>query len=159
MRIALYQPDIPQNAGAIFRLGACFDIAIDIIEPCGFPLSDSKLRRAGMDYLAQVTWQRYQSWENFLENRPPGRLILMTTRGATALTDFVFADDDILVMGQESAGVPDSVHAAIPDRVVIPLAAGTRSLNMAMTAGIAAHEALRQTGGLRTITTDLKNGG
>ncbi|MEK9595873.1 MAG: tRNA (cytidine(34)-2'-O)-methyltransferase [Rhodospirillaceae bacterium] len=156
MRIALYQPDIPQNVGAIFRLGACFDIAIDIIEPCGFALSDSKLRRAGMDYMAQVKWHRYQSWENFLETRSAGRLVLMTTRGATALTDFTFAADDILIMGRESAGVPESVHAAITDRVVIPLAAGTRSLNMAMAAGIAAHEALRQTGGFHGILSALK---
>lgn len=148
MRLALFQPDIPQNLGAAVRLAACLGAPLDVIEPCGFPLSDKALKRAALDYgpLAQV--RRYPSWAGFLGGRPPGRLVLLTTRGAKSLYDFAFAADDILLMGRESAGVPEEVHAAAGARVLIPLAAGARSLNVVNAAAIALAEALRQTGQL-----------
>lgn len=146
MRIALYQPDIPQNTGTILRLAACFGVAVDIIEPCGFALSDSRMRRAGMDYVDHVDWQRHNSWERFREDRAPGRLVLLTTRADTSLQNFTFSENDTLLFGQESAGVPDAVHAAADARVLIPMRAGLRSLNIAVSASIALWEALRQTG-------------
>lgn len=147
MRIALYQPDIPQNAGAILRLAACLGLAVDIIEPCGFVWEDKRLRRAGMDYrdLASVT--RHDSWAAFQARGPQGRRVLLTTARATPLPGFGFRDDDILLLGRESAGVPESVHAAADARVTIPQVAGTRSLNVATAAAVVAGEALRQTGG------------
>jgi len=148
MRLALYQPDIPQNTGTILRLGACMDVAVDIIEPCGFPFSDKSLRRAGMDYLDQVDVTRHLSWEDFLESpgNKPGRIVLLTTRGSTAYTDFGFLKDDILLLGRESAGVPEEVHNAADARIKIPMAAGVRSLNIAVAAAMVLGEALRQTG-------------
>ena len=146
MRIALYEPDIPQNTGAILRLGACMGVAVDIIEPCGFALTDAKMRRAGMDYIDRLEWRQHRSWSAFLAAPPPGRVVLLTTGGAAALTAFPFAPTDTLLMGSESAGVPATVHDAVDARVAIPQAAGTRSLNVAMAAAIATHEALRQTG-------------
>ncbi len=146
MRIALYEPDIPQNTGAILRLGACMGVAVDIIEPCGFALTDAKMRRAGMDYIGRLEWCCHRSWSAFLAAPPPGRVVLLTTGGAAALTAFPFAPTDTLLMGSESAGVPATVHDAVDARVAIPQAAGTRSLNVAMAAAIATHEALRQTG-------------
>src|ERR1700691_5772029 len=113
LRLALYQPDIPQNAGSLMRLCACLGVAMDIIEPCGFLLSDRNFRRAGMDYLKQADIRRHESWSQFRDNFPassPGRLILLTTRGDRAYTDFAFAADDTLMVGRESAGVPDAVH-------------------------------------------------
>jgi tRNA (cytidine/uridine-2'-O-)-methyltransferase len=146
MRLALYQPDIAPNAGAMLRLCACLGVAADIVEPCGFVWSDTKLKRAGMDYLDQVTVCRHASWEVYQAARGPGRLVLLTTRGDVALPDFRFRADDTLMVGRESAGVPDEVHAAADARLVIPMAPGPRSLNVALAAALALGEALRQTG-------------
>jgi len=146
MRLALYQPDIPQNTGAMLRLAACLGVAVDLIEPCGFVWSDAKLKRAGMDYLGGVALRRHASWEAFLGRHGPGRLVLLTTRGETALPDFSFRPDDILMVGRESVGVPVEVHEAAATRLVIPMAPGMRSLNVALAAALALGEALRQTG-------------
>ncbi|MDH3228750.1 MAG: tRNA (cytidine(34)-2'-O)-methyltransferase [Alphaproteobacteria bacterium] len=148
MRLALYQPDIPQNTGAVLRLAACMGIGADIIEPCGFVWSDRHLRRAGMDYLDRVMLKRHESWPAFLQGRAgSGRLVLLTTRGSIAHTEFAFRADDTLLLGRESAGVPDDVHAAADARIRVPLAAGARSLNVAMAAAMVLAEALRQCGG------------
>lgn len=149
MRLALYQPDIPQNAGAMLRLAACMGISVDIIEPCGFVLDDRRLRRAGMDYLDRVSLTRHVSWNRFAESRrnSPGRLALLTTRASVRYVDFRFAPDDTIMVGRESAGVPDAVHAAADVRLLIPMANGVRSLNVALSAAMVLGEALRQTGG------------
>jgi len=147
MQLALYQPDIPQNAGGILRLGACLDLAVHIIEPCGFLWEGKRLRRAGMDYRALARVTRHGSWDRFQAEGPAGRRVLLTTAGATPLPAFAFQPDDILLLGRESAGVPPAVHAAADARVVIPQAPGTRSLNVVTAAAIVAAEALRQTGG------------
>jgi tRNA (cytidine/uridine-2'-O-)-methyltransferase len=151
MRLALFQPDIPQNLGAALRLAACLGVGVDVIEPCGFPLSDAAIRRSALDYgtLAQVT--RHAGWADFLEySKRYGRLVLFTTRGADPLPGFAFRPDDVLLFGRESAGVPDEVHAAADARVCIPLVAGARSLNVVTAAAIALGEALRQTNGFPT---------
>jgi tRNA (cytidine/uridine-2'-O-)-methyltransferase len=147
MRIALYQPDIPQNTGAILRLAACFRVSVDVIEPCGFVWDDRRLRRAGMDYLELAQLRRHNSWLDFQQNRTPGRLILLTTRARTSHLAFDFRPDDILLLGRESAGVPDAVHDAVTDRLRIPLASEARSLNVALAAAIVLGEGLRQTDG------------
>ena len=153
MRIALYQPDIPQNTGAIMRLAACLGVALDLIEPAGFLLGDRRLKRAGMDYLDLLDLTRHRSWAAFLERRPAGhRLILLTTRAAVPYHRFVFEPDDSLLLGRESAGVPDEVHAAADARLRIPMRAGARSLNVALAAALVLGEALRQTGGLPAET-------
>jgi tRNA (cytidine/uridine-2'-O-)-methyltransferase len=146
IRLALYEPDIAPNVGTILRLAACFDLGVDIVEPCGFVWSEPKLRRAGMDYLDRVDLVRHTSWTRYMAASRPPRLVLLTTKGATPLPDFRFAPGDTLLLGRESAGVPDAVHDAADSRVVIPVAAGARSLNVAIAAGIAAGEALRQLG-------------
>jgi tRNA (cytidine/uridine-2'-O-)-methyltransferase len=148
MRIALFQPDIPQNTGTILRLCACLNVEAHIIEPAGFPVSDRHFRRAGMDYLDQVTIQRHDSWAKFEQWRceKEFRLILFSTRGALPYLDHRYEVDDILLFGRESAGVPDEVVAAADARLVIPIAPGLRSLNVAMAAAMALGEALRQTG-------------
>ncbi len=150
MRLALYQPDIPPNAGTMLRLAACMGVAVDLIEPCGFPFGARNrprdLRRAGMDYLDRVVLTRHASWPAFLSARQPGRLILLTTRAESAYTGFRFAGDDILLVGRESAGVPEAVHAAADARVSVPMAAGCRSLNVAVAAAMVLGEALRQAG-------------
>jgi len=148
MRIALFQPDIPQNTGTILRLCACLDVEAHIIEPAGFPVSDRHFRRAGMDYLDQVTIVRHVSWPKFEQWRAKKalRLVLFTTKGASAYLDHRFADTDILLFGRESAGVPDDVAAAADARLVIPVRPGLRSLNVAMAVAMALGEALRQTG-------------
>ncbi|HEX3861600.1 MAG TPA: tRNA (cytidine(34)-2'-O)-methyltransferase [Stellaceae bacterium] len=149
MRLALFQPDIPQNTGALLRLAACFAVPVDLIEPFGFLFDDRRVRRAALDYVAQVAIHRHISWNAFVAVRDPGsRLVLLTTHGATSLYDFAFAAGDTLLLGRESAGVPDFVHAAAFARVVIPLQIGARSLNVAMAGAIALAEALRQTGQL-----------
>jgi tRNA (cytidine/uridine-2'-O-)-methyltransferase len=148
MRIALFQPDIPQNTGTILRLCACLDVEAHIIEPAGFPVSDRHFRRAGMDYLDQVTIVRHDSWTAF-EQWHAGigaRLLLFTTKGARPYLDHRYADTDILLFGRESAGVPDAVAAAADARLVIPIKPGLRSLNVAMAAAMAIGESLRQTG-------------
>ena len=149
MRLALFQPDIPQNLGAAIRLGACLGAPVDVIEPCGFPISDRALRCAAMDYALIADMARHSGWSLFrTESASRGnRLVLFTTRGATPLTTFRFRPDDVLLFGRESAGVPDEVHEAADARLVIPLVAGARSLNVVTAAAIALGEALRQTGG------------
>ena len=147
MRLALFEPDIPQNAGAMLRLAACLDVGVDVIEPTGFLWSDRRLKRAGLDYVEWSRVTRHASWDAFQAARR-GRLVLLTTRGEIAHHRLAFRPDDVLLMGRESAGVPEHVHAAADARIVIPIAAGRRSLNVAQAAAIALSEALRQTGGL-----------
>ncbi|MDA9492285.1 MULTISPECIES: tRNA (cytidine(34)-2'-O)-methyltransferase [unclassified Bradyrhizobium] len=146
MQIALFQPDIPQNTGTILRLCACLGLDAHIIEPAGFPVSDRHFRRAGMDYLDHVSIVRHVSWPQFEEWRAAQgcRLLLFTTRAATDYRDFRYQTSDILLFGRESAGVTDAVVEAADARLVIPIAPGLRSLNVAMTAAMAAGEALRQ---------------
>lgn len=145
MRLALYQPDIAQNAGAMLRLAACLDLPVDVIEPCGFVFGDAKLRRAGMDYLDHVELVRHISWAAF---RPtvPGRLVLLTTKGSILYTDAAFRPDDTLMVGRESAGVPDEVRDSADLRLRIPMRRGLRSLNVALAAAMVLGEAMRQTG-------------
>jgi tRNA (cytidine/uridine-2'-O-)-methyltransferase len=145
MRLARYQPDIPQNADALIRLGACLVVGIDLIEPLGFILDDRRLKRAHMDYLEHVRITRHGSWEQFLVTKEPGRLVLLTTRGDSRYTDFRFKPDDILLLGRESAGVPEEVHRQAAARVRVPLRPGLRSLNVAIAAAMVLGEALRQT--------------
>jgi tRNA (cytidine/uridine-2'-O-)-methyltransferase len=147
MRIALYQPDIPQNTGTVLRLCACLGIEAHIIEPTGFPSSDLAFRRAGMDYLEAVALTRHASWRDFEIWRQlrPCRLILFTTKATLSYLDFSFADDDVLLFGRESAGVTEAVHSAADARLLIPMRPGMRSLNVAIAAALAAGEALRQT--------------
>ena len=147
MRLVLFQPDIPQNTGTILRLAACLGVPVDIVEPSGFVWSEPRLRRAGMDYLELAAVVRHASWEAFLATRGPGRLVLLTTRGATPLAEARFAAGDHLVLGRESAGVPDAVHDLADLAVRVPMVPGARSLNVAVTAGMVLAEALRQTGG------------
>jgi tRNA (cytidine/uridine-2'-O-)-methyltransferase len=153
MRIALYQPDIPQNAGTILRLCACLKVEAHIIEPAGFPVSDRHFRRAGMDYLDQVRIVRHDCWAAFERWRTESglRLVLFSTKAAQPYLDHAYSDDDILLFGRESAGVPDEVAAAADARLVIPVAPGMRSLNVAVSVAMALGEALRQTGGLTTL--------
>jgi len=147
LRLALFEPDIPQNTGALLRLAACFGVEVDLIEPFGFVFDDRRLRRALLDYAARVRLNRHASWMAFIAAREPNsRLVLLTTHGATPLHRFAFAATDTLLLGRESAGAPDFVHDAAAARVVIPLQVGNRSLNVAMAGAIALYEALRQTG-------------
>lgn len=147
-RIALYQPDIAGNTGTILRFAACMGLAVDVIEPAGFDLSDRNLRRAGMDYLEMAALTRHVDWARFEEwRRDEGRrLVLLSTVAAIPYTDFAFAARDIILLGRESAGVPDIVHDAADARLLIPMQAGARSLNVALSAAMAAGEALRQLG-------------
>ena len=146
MRLALYQPDIPQNTGAILRLAACFGLPVDIVEPAGFVLDDKRMRRAGMDYIDQVEMRRHSSWDAYLSARAGGRLILLTTTGAMPHTECRFEASDTLLLGRESAGVPPEVHERADVRLRIPMRPGLRSLNVAMAAAIVAGEAMRQLG-------------
>jgi tRNA (cytidine/uridine-2'-O-)-methyltransferase len=146
LRLALFEPDIPQNTGALLRLAACFGVPVDLIEPCGFLLDDRRFKRAGLDYAAQCHIVRHASWGRFLVDRDPlSRLVLMTTSGAEPVHRFAFAADDTILLGRESAGVPPAVHGAAAARVVIPLRPPARSLNVALAGAIALAEALRQT--------------
>ena len=149
MRLALYQPDIPQNTGALLRFAACMGIPVDIIEPCGFLLDDRRLRRVGMDYLERVDITRHVSWRRFAESgaESGGRLVLLTTTGDIPYPQYRFRADDTLLVGRESAGAPAEVHAAADARLLIPMADGVRSLNVALAAAMVMGEALRQTGG------------
>jgi tRNA (cytidine/uridine-2'-O-)-methyltransferase len=148
MRIALYQPDIPQNAGTIIRTAACLGLAVDLIEPCGFVLSDRHFRRAGLDYLAAATIVQHANWAAFrAAYQAPTRLVLLTTRVECVYTQFGFRDTDILLAGRESGGVPAEVHAQVEARVCIPIRPETRALNVAVAVAIVLGEALRQTGG------------
>ncbi|WP_334164056.1 tRNA (cytidine(34)-2'-O)-methyltransferase [Phenylobacterium sp.] len=146
MRLALFQPDIPQNLGAALRLGACLGVPVDVIEPCGFPLSDRAVARAAMDYAAQAEVKRHASWAAFRADplRAEGRIVLFTTRAAAPHHSFAFRPGDVILMGRESAGVPDEVHEAADARLYIPLVAGARSLNVVTAAAMALAEALRQ---------------
>lgn len=145
MRIALYQPDIAGNVGAILRTATCFGIGCDIIEPCGFPFSERAVRRSAMDYLEHAEIARHPDWDQFLA-QVPGRIILFSSKGSVPLTQARFCDDDVLLMGSESAGVPEHVHQRADLRVHIPMRPGFRSLNISVAAGIGMSEALRQIG-------------
>lgn len=146
MRLALFQPDIPQNLGAAIRLAACLGVALDVIEPCGFALSDAAIRRAAMDYAALAQVKRHAGWADFRnETEGRGRLVLFTTKAERRFHDFAFEPADVLLFGRESAGVPDHVHAAADARLLIPLAPGARSLNLVTAATLALGEALRST--------------
>lgn len=145
MRLALYQPDQAGNVGTIIRLAACMGVPLEIIEPCGFPFSDRALKRAGMDYAEAAAVTRHSGWDAF-EAQIPGRLVLLTTSGAAPLPEARFEAGDTLLLGSESRGAPGQVHARADLRVRIPQADGTRSLNIAVAAGIGLAEALRQTG-------------
>lgn len=148
MRLVLYQPDIPPNAGTLIRLGACLGVGVDIIEPCGFPLSDRSLKRAHMDYAEHADICRHMSWEGYLGQRPEkARLILLSTRAETAYTEVRYAPGDHLVVGRESAGVDAGVWQAVDMAVRIPMAPEARSLNVAVAAAMVLGEALRQIGG------------
>ena len=146
MRIALYEPDIPQNTATLIRLGACLGIAVDIIEPCGFVFSDSGFKRAGLDYLDRAEITRHSSWSAFLAQTNK-RLVLLTTKARRPYTAFDFDVDDILLLGRESAGVPEEVHACIDCALRIPMKPGLRSINVAMAGAMVLGEALRQTKG------------
>lgn len=151
MRLAFFQPDIPQNLGGAIRLAACLGASLDVIEPCGFPLTDKALKRAAMDYGEAVEIVRRRSWAAFMEARAGARIVLFTTDGAGSAFDFAFRADDVLLFGQESAGVPHDVHAAADARVLIPIRPETRSLNVVTAAAIGLAEALRQTAGFPTL--------
>jgi len=145
IRIALFEPDIPQNAGTVLRTAACFDIGVDVIEPCGFVWNEKRLRRSGMDYLHSVDMVRHPSWQKFQQDRNmAGRLILLTTRASVPYAAFSFRNGDTILLGRESAGVPEEVHESVDARILIPMARGMRSLNVAVSAGMVAGEALRQ---------------
>lgn len=150
MRIALYQPDIPQNTGTLVRLAACLGVTIDIIGPAGFDMSDRAFRRAGLDYIDHAEIVRHASFQDFetwrLESSPSSRLVLLTTQASDRHVDFAFQPSDILLLGRESAGVPPAVHSAADRRVRIPMRHGVRSLNIAVAGAIVLAEALRQTG-------------
>jgi len=149
VRLALYQPDMPQNVGAAIRVAACFATPLDIIEPCGFPLTDKALKRAAMDYAARAEIVRHEGLAAFLATRSQasGRFVLLETDGAMRLHDFAFESHDTLILGRESAGSPAELYAAADAVVRIPLAAGARSLNVAVAGAVALAEAMRQTGG------------
>jgi len=156
MRVALFQPDIPQNAGAILRLCACIDVGVDIIGPAGFVLTDRKLKRAGLDYAARASMTAHHSWTRFTESLGPNsRLLLLTTRGNTDYRAAAYRTEDILLLGQESDGVPDFIHESAQSRLTIPLATGMRSLNVATAAAMVLGEALRQTSGFPGDTPAL----
>ncbi|EKS32839.1 tRNA (cytidine(34)-2'-O)-methyltransferase [Afipia clevelandensis] len=150
MRVVLFQPDIPQNTGTILRLCACLSVEAHIVEPAGFPVSDRHFRRSGMDYLDQVSIVRHVSWSSFEAWRAGSgsRLVLFSTKAAKPYLDHIYRDDDLLLFGRESAGVPDDVVNAADERLIIPIAPGMRSLNVAMTVAMALGEALRQTRGM-----------
>ena len=153
MRIALYQPDIPQNTGTILRLSACLAIDVDIIGPTGFDISDRTLKRSAMDYLTHVNITRHISFKHFLNWRPTNsRLILLTTHAKTSYVDFEFQPDDILLLGRESKGAPDELHNIVDHRIAIPMNHGLRSLNIAVSTAMVVGEALRQQNGFPPIS-------
>ncbi len=152
MELALYQPDIAPNVGTLIRMGACLGIRVNIIEPCGFPFGAKDLRRAVMDYASIADVERHSSFESFQSARPDNRLILLTTRSSVPYADFEFLPSDILLVGQESAGVPEEIHQAATARVIVPMQKEARSLNVALSAAIVTSEALRQTNGLPNLS-------
>ena len=145
MRLALFEPDIPQNTGTLMRLCACMNVPMDIIEPCGFILSDKNLKRAGMDYIEHLDMTKHINWEAFRAAHADKRLVLLSTKASESFIDFKFQPNDILIAGRESAGVPENVHQACASRVFIPMQTGLRSLNVALASAIVLGEALRQT--------------
>lgn len=156
MRLALFQPDIPQNTGTLLRLGACLDVELDIIEPCGYIFSEKTLKRAGMDYLHLVKYRRHKSWEHFLQYRVEhpdeyGRIVLLTTHATEPYYNFKFQPNDIILMGRESAGVPEEVHHTADARLLIPMNENARSINVAVSAVMVVGECLRQTGGFLSV--------
>jgi tRNA (cytidine/uridine-2'-O-)-methyltransferase len=148
LNLVLYQPDIPQNLGAVLRLSACLGCAVHIVEPCGFPFDDQKLRRAGMDYIHKATYRRHLSWDAFLKYREtaPGRLLLLETDGATRYTDVAYRPSDYVMLGRESAGTPAALYPLMDATITIPMREGMRSLNVAMSAGMLVAEVARQQG-------------
>ncbi len=150
MHLIIYQPDIPQNLGTMLRFAACMGLEVELVEPCGFVYDDKKVRRAAMDYIDHVQLRRHVSWEAFLafrqEHYPTSRLVLLTTKASTCYTDFAFSPSDMLIVGRESAGVPESVVVASDAQLLIPMRPPLRSLNVAVSAAMVAGEALRQTG-------------
>ncbi len=151
MRLIIFEPDIPQNTAAMIRTAACLNVPVDIIEPCGFVFSDKQFRRAGMDYVGHARIERHAAWDAFLEVRrglspPVERLVLLSTSAKQSYTDFAFLPGDGLIVGRESAGVPERVHNLADARIRIPMAPGMRSLNVAVAAGMVLGEGLRQTG-------------
>lgn len=150
MRIALYQPDIPQNAGTILRMAACLGVPVDLILPAGFDVSERAFRRARLDYLDRADIGIHASWEDYLAWRgalsPSPALILLTTQGSASYLDHAFGPGDILLLGRESSGVPEPVHRIADARIKIPMRPGMRSLNVAIAAAMVVGEALRQTG-------------
>lgn len=148
MRIALYEPEIAGNVGAVLRLGACLGAAVDLIEPMGFAWDDKRVRRTAMDYIDHVEIVRHAGFEAFRAEVGPGRLLLFTTKGAQSVYDFEFRSDDVLLFGKESAGVPQAVADSCQARLRLPMRPEVRSMNLAMSAGLALGEALRQTDGL-----------
>ncbi len=147
LRLALFEPDIPQNTAAVLRTCACLEVAAEVIGPAGFVIGGAKARRAGMDYLDHVALTQHANWPAFQAAYPGRRRVLLTTKGAVPYTDFTFQTGDILICGRESAGVPDIVHDAADARIVIPMASGMRSLNLAVSAAMVLGEALRQLNG------------
>ncbi len=147
MRIALFQPEIPQNTGTILRLGSCLGVGVDIIEPCGFGLNNHNLKRAGMDYVELANYLRHDSWNSFLDstNRNGKRLVYLTPHAIKPYTEFCFGQDDILLMGRESDGIPAEITDKIDDHLMIPMYPDRRSLNVAVAAAMVLGEALRQT--------------
>ena len=144
MHIALYKPDIPQNTAAIIRLGACLDLKIHIIEPCGFNLNDSRFKRVVMDYIGLSKILRYRDYDMFVKKNKKSRVILMTTKAKISYYDFKFKKNDILLFGRESAGVPEALHESIKNKLKVPMSKKARSLNVAITVAIISSEALRQ---------------
>ncbi len=145
MQLAVFQPDIPQNLGTLIRFSACMGVKLHIIEPCGFPLDEKKMRRAAMDYVDKAQLIRHFSWEEFLKENAEHRIILATTKAAKPYAKINYKKNDILLMGRESAGVPEEVHAAAHERVLIEMQKGCRSLNIAVSAAMIAGEMIRQT--------------
>lgn len=144
LSLALYQPDIPMNTGSMMRLAACLGVSVDIIEPCGYVWDDKRLRRVAMDYIDHLNYTKHTSWDAFRAARTGRRQILLTTKGDMPYTDFTFQPDDILIMGRESAGAPESVHNQVDAQLIIPMEAGMRSLNVALSAAMVLGEAIRQ---------------
>ena len=144
MKIALYQPDIAGNVGTIMRLSACFDLELNIIEPCGFPFTEEKIKRSAMDYFQYVKLKRYSSFQELKDNNKDSRIILLSTKASVKYTDFKFKDSDILMVGRESAGVPDDIHNTVDGRVLIPMKNNMRCLNVAVSLSVVLGEAMRQ---------------
>lgn len=155
MELALYQPDIAPNVGTLMRMGACLGLKVNIIEPCGFPFGAKDLRRSVMDYAKFSDVERHSSFEVFLNSKKGSRLILLTTKASIPYADFKFLESDILLLGQESSGVPDAIHQTVDGRVTIPMQQGMRSVNVAIAAAIVTGEALRQTNSFPNATPNF----